>query len=259
MLQALKRARVKHVLVPSEQATEALLVRGIAIHPVQIFREAWTTLYGGLGVIPALRGKPVYCQPTSQSMLRGPLPERLREPAQRVLAALRRGQAVLLRSRLSSGRTLVVRWAVDQLPNLSPKAALEVATIASAAGLTAPGACLPIRPPLRAPHYSASLNGVIGTMQAPGEVTLAHRGVLLLDEVAEFSRPVLEGVREAQRAGVIHLVGPHGGALVPAKFALVATLTTGQDSDERDINRVWKLLWSAERDSRLVLVHLDAG
>ena len=79
---------------------------------------------------------------------------------------------------------------------------------------------------------------------------------MLLDEVVEFSRPVLEGVREAQRAGVIRFARSQGIALVPAKFALVATLTTGQDSDARDINRIWGSLGWEQQSRSPVLVDL---
>ncbi len=122
------------------------------------------------------------------------------------------------------GKTLLAARLPGLLPPLSAEEALEVAAIHSVAGLTS----LPTergRPPLQAPHHSASAASLLGSVQAgrviPGAVTLAHRGVLFLDEAPEFCRPALEGLRQPLESGevVMHRAGWCG--TLPARFQLV--------------------------------------
>jgi magnesium chelatase family protein len=112
------------------------------------------------------------------------------------------------------------------LPPLSREAALEVTRIHSVAGLLPPDQPLLQRPPFRAPHHSASTAAIVGGGAGirPGEASLAHRGVLLLDELAEFARPALEGLRQPLEDGVVSIARAAGRAIFPAHFQLVATM-----------------------------------
>jgi magnesium chelatase family protein len=112
------------------------------------------------------------------------------------------------------------------LPPLGPDAALEVTRIHSVAGLLSPEHPLVRHPPFRAPHHSASTAALVGGGRAarPGEVSLAHRGVLLLDELAEFARPALEALRQPIEDGVVGISRAEGRAVYPACFQLVATM-----------------------------------
>jgi magnesium chelatase family protein len=112
------------------------------------------------------------------------------------------------------------------LPELSRAEALEVTRIHSVAGTLPPGSGLVATPPFRAPHHGASAASVVGggAVPRPGEVSLAHRGVLLLDELPEFPRPVLEALRQPLEDGVVSVARVGGRALFPARFRLVATM-----------------------------------
>ena len=112
------------------------------------------------------------------------------------------------------------------LPPLEPSEALEVTRIHSVAGLVSPERPLIVRPPFRAPHHSASTAAIVGGGPGPrpGEATLAHRGVLLLDEMPEFQRPALEALRQPLEDGVVAVARAAGAAIFPARFQLVATM-----------------------------------
>src|SRR5204862_6335041 len=111
-------------------------------------------------------------------------------------------------------------------PLLGAAAALGVTRIHSVAGLVSPERPLVARPPFRAPHHSSSTAAIVGggSGPRPGEATLAHRGVLLLDEFPEFQRPALEALRQPLEDGVVAIARAAGAAVFPARFQLVATM-----------------------------------
>jgi magnesium chelatase family protein len=121
---------------------------------------------------------------------------------------------------------MLARRLPSVLPPLTRDEALEVTRIHSVAGTLPPGAGLLTTPPFRAPHHGASAAAVIGggAVPRPGEVTLAHCGVLLLDELPEFPRSVLEALRQPLEDGVVSVARVGGRALFPARFRLVATM-----------------------------------
>ena len=112
------------------------------------------------------------------------------------------------------------------LPPLEPREALEVMRIHSVAGVLPPERPLITRRPFRAPHHSASTAAIVGGGPGPrpGEASLAHRGVLLLDELPEFQRPALEALRQPLEDGIVSVARAAGQALFPARFQLVATM-----------------------------------
>jgi magnesium chelatase family protein len=112
------------------------------------------------------------------------------------------------------------------LPPLDEHEALEVTRIHSVAGLLEPSHPLVASPPFRAPHHSASTAAIVGggPRLRPGEASLAHRGVLLLDELAEFQRPALEALRQPLEDGVISVARAAGNVQFPARFQLVGTM-----------------------------------
>jgi magnesium chelatase family protein len=124
-----------------------------------------------------------------------------------------------------SGKTLLARRLPGILPPLELAAALEATRIHSAAGMLAHDALL-AGPPFRAPHHSTSDAGMAGGGRPlrPGEISLAHRGVLFLDELPEFKRPVLEALRQPLEEGEIRLARSHGSVRLPARFQLVAAM-----------------------------------
>ena len=124
------------------------------------------------------------------------------------------------------GKTMLARRLPGILPPLDRAAALEVTRIHSVAGLVDPDHPLISVPPFRAPHHSASTAAIIGggPRLRPGEASLAHRGVLLLDELAEFQRPALEALRQPLEDGEILVARAAGSARFPASFQLIGTM-----------------------------------
>ncbi len=124
------------------------------------------------------------------------------------------------------GKSMLARRLPGILPVLDDASALEVTRIHSVAGLLPPGAGLVRTPPFRAPHHTASAAAVVGggSTPRPGEATLAHHGVLLLDELPEFPRPVLEALRQPLEDGTVAVARVGGRVVFPARFQLIATM-----------------------------------
>ena len=136
------------------------------------------------------------------------------------------GHNLLLVGPPGTGKTMLARRLPGILPPLTREQALEVTRIYSVAGLLPAGRPLISTPPFRAPHHTASAPAVVGGGPGPrpGEASLAHHGVLFLDELAEFPRPTLEALRQPLEDGTVSIARVGGKAVFPARFALVATM-----------------------------------
>ena len=136
------------------------------------------------------------------------------------------GHNLLLGGPPGIGKTMLARRLPGILPPLTREQALEVTRIYSVAGLLPAGRPLIATPPFRAPHHTASAPAVVGggAGPRPGEASLAHHGVLFLDELAEFPRPTLEALRQPLEDGTVSIARVGGKAVFPARFALVATM-----------------------------------
>ena len=134
------------------------------------------------------------------------------------------GHNLLLAGPPGTGKTMLARRLPGILPPLSTAEALEVTRIHSVAGMLAADRPLVTARPLRSPHYNASVAALVGGGPGPkpGEVSLAHRGVLVLDEFAEFQRPALEALRQPLEDGFVSIARVGGRAVFPAQFQLVA-------------------------------------
>jgi magnesium chelatase family protein len=217
------------VILPGAAAAEGALVRGMRVRGA----ESITDVVGHLtGRSPLPLEEPeeawelaesVWPQGRSRVMdsIRGQ-PGALR--ALEISAA--GGHNLLMVGPPGTGKTLLARGLAEILPAMSRSEALEVTRVRSASGLPMPPGGVVWERPFRAPHHTVSHAGLLGGGPAlgPGEATLAHRGVLFLDELPEFSRRVLEALRQPLEDGWIRLARARGRVTLPARFVLVAAM-----------------------------------
>ena len=218
-----KEMGVKQIFVPKLSANEASVIGGVKTFPVHDLLQLVRHLKGDRLIEPLKyveREKVIeeaevdfdFAEVAGQ------------EQAKRALEiAAAGGHNVFMVGPPGSGKTMLSRALPGILPELTEAEALEVTKIYSVTGNIEPGGGLVRRRPFRAPHHTTSKMGLIGggTKPMPGEISLAHRGVLFMDELAEYSRSTLEALRQPLEDGIVSVVRVAGTVQFPAKFMLI--------------------------------------
>lgn len=215
----------KRIFLPCSDAREASLISGVEVYPVETLRDLILHLNNEKLINP-LPTEDISLLFENENYEMDMAYVKGQEFVKRALEIAASGaHNILLSGPPGSGKTLLARTLPSIMPSFTNQEAIEVTKIYSVAGLLPSGTPLIIHRPFRSPHHSASAVALVGggKYPRPGEISLAHRGVLFLDEFAEFPRMVLETLRQPLEDGIVTISRAQGTLTFPAQFTLIAS------------------------------------